>query len=715
MECAEEVAALKRAVGPLVGGEGNLAFDFLRGKMTVLVPTDEPTREGVRAAVAVTGMEAIPWSDEASRDPESLWRRRGQALMAGTSGTLTLAGIAAHWAAHGSLLEAVTESGGGDGHAFPAASIGFFVGAIVSGAWFIAPRALSAAKRLRPDMNLLMTIAVLAAAAIGEWFEAATVCFLFALALWLEIWSVGRARRAVEALVTLAPLTARVVRSEGTEEEVRAEEVAVGARFVVRPGEKIPLDGTVLRGTTEVDQAPITGESVPLPKKPSDPVFAGTINGDGAIEVECTRAAGNTTLARIIRLVEEAQSKRSPSEQWVERFARVYTPSVMVLAALVLLVPPLLFGAAWTEWTYRALVLLVIACPCALVISTPVSIVAALASAARNGVLIKGGLHLEMSARLSVVALDKTGTLTEGKPAVVDVVPLSGHDERELLEAAAAIEARSAHPVAEAIVWFVRARGIPVCPAEEFQAIQGKGAKAKVQGREYWLGSHRYLEERGQETTGVHRTLEGLTRAGRTVVVVGTDSHVCGLIALADTVRPASPAALSDLRRLGVERLVMLTGDNQGTADAVADQVGVDESRAELLPEDKVAAVEDLVKRYGLVAMVGDGVNDAPALARASVGIAMGAAGSDAAIETADIALMSDDISKLPWLVRHSRRTLAIIRENIALSLAVKAAFVLLTFLGHATLWGAIAADMGASLVVIFNGLRLLRDRRCFM
>jgi Cd2+/Zn2+-exporting ATPase len=381
----------------------------------------------------------------------------------------------------------------------------------------------------------------------------------------------------------------------------------------------------------------------------------------------------------------------------------------MALATAILLIPPLLFGGQWLDWLYRSLVLLVIACPCALVISTPVSVVAALASAARNGVLIKGGVHIESPSRLQAIAMDKTGTLTQGHPVVVDVVPMSGHDETELLERAAALESHSNHPLARAIVAAADARGVTIPTADEFEIIQGKGATGRINGKPYWLGSHRYLEERQQETRAVHEQLAAMQQADRTVVVVGNDRHVCGFITLADSLRATAADAIQRLRDAGIQHLVMLTGDNQGTAEAIAGAAGIDEVHAELLPEDKVKVVETLVAKYGQVAMVGDGVNDAPALGRASLGIAMGAAGSDAAIETADIALMSDDLTKLPWLIRHSRRTLSIIRQNITFALTVKALFVILTFAGFASLWAAIAADMGASLLVIFNGLRLLR------
>jgi Cd2+/Zn2+-exporting ATPase len=392
----------------------------------------------------------------------------------------------------------------------------------------------------------------------------------------------------------------------------------------------------------------------------------------------------------------------------VDTFARYYTPLVMALAVVVSIVPPLVMGGSWSSWFYEALVLLVIACPCALVISTPVSIVSALTSAARRGVLIKGGLYVEAPAGIRAIAMDKTGTLTEGRPAVVRVVPLSGHTERELLEIAAAIEARSEHPLAHAIVSYATARGIRPEAVADYQAIQGKGATAVLTGQEVWIGSHRYLEERAQETPEMHQTLEDLAAAGHSVVVLGNNHHVCGFIAVADRVRPQAREAVAALRSAGVEHIIMLTGDNRGTAQAVAHQTGVDEVRAELLPEDKLRAVEELVARHGRVAMVGDGVNDAPAMARATLGVAMGAVGTDAAIETADIALMGDDLSKLPWLIRHSRRTLAVIRQNIVLSLAVKGIFVVLTLAGHASLWAAIAADIGVSLLVVANAMRLL-------
>jgi len=707
MDCAEEVRALKQAVGPVVGGEEHLYFDLLRGRMRVDPAAGVVTADAVIAAVASVGLTAEPWSAEGEEPAGGFWGRNARLLSTGGSGVLVAAGILVHAVLHGGLLDALTRGHGG-GHALPVAAGALYLAAVVAGGWLVFPRAWSSARRLAPDMNLLMTVAVLGAFAIGEWLEGATVAFLFSVSLTLESWSVGRARRAVEALLDVAPQTARLLRPDGTTLDVSPDQVAIGDRVVVKPGERIPVDGAVRSGQSAVDQAPVTGESVPAPKGPGDPVFAGTINGDGALEVECAKTGGDTTIARIIRMVEEARGRRAPSEQWVERFARVYTPAVMALALIVAVAPPLLLGGSFADWLYRALVLLVIACPCALVISTPVSIVSALASAARQGVLVKGGAYLEAPARLCAIAFDKTGTLTRGRPEVRETVPLDDHSEADLLARAAALEARSGHPIAQAIIARADSVGATYEPAVDLTTLQGRGVTGRVDGKGFWLGSHRYLEERGQETPAVHERLEAMSAAGRSVVVVGGEDHVCGLIALADAVRPEAQAALAALRGAGISHLTMLTGDNAETAEAVGAAVGIDSVRAELLPEDKVAAVEALVEKYGAVAMVGDGINDAPAMARATLAIAMGAAGTDAAIETADIALMSDDLSRLPWLVRHSRRTLGIIRQNIAFALAVKAVFVVATFAGLASMWAAIAADMGASLLVIFNGLRLL-------
>lgn len=708
LDCAEEVAALRREVGPLVGGEDRLSFDILGGTMTVDATTPAGT---IIEAVARTGMRAeIVHESRPTSGLQLHDDRRERNLLTSLSGVFMAAGFATHAVLAGGVLQAFGREGLGQSHAVPLAAITLYALGILCGARFVIRKAWLSAIRLRPDMNLLMTVAIVGAIVLGEWFEASTVSFLFALSLALEAWSIGRARRAVAALLDLSPPTARLKLPAG-EENQPIETVPVGSIFILRPGERVPLDGVVVAGSSALNQAPITGESVPVLKEPGSDVFAGSINGDGALEVRTTRPAGDTTLAKIIRLVRDAQSKRGNSEQWVDRFARRYTPAVMVLALAFCLIPPLLSMGSWSVWFYRSLVLLVIACPCALVISTPVSIVAALASAARAGVLVKGGLFLELPARLKAIAFDKTGTVTEGRLKVASVVPLNGHTDHELIERAVALEGRSTHPLARAVLAYAHEKGITATPAEGVVLLPGKGATGHIDGREFWVGSHRYLEERGQEEPEVHEMIERLSGYGSSVVVVGNERHVCGVVALADRPRPETQGVLEELRRLGVERLVLLTGDNRGTAEAVSRAFRFDEVRAELLPDDKVAAVRELVNQHGTVAMIGDGVNDAPAMATATLGIAMGAAGSDAAIETADVALMSDDLTKLPWLIEHSRRTVAIMRENIGFSLLVKLVFVVLAFAGRATLWSAIAADMGASLLVILNALRLLGGR----
>jgi len=709
LDCAEEVALLKREVGPVVGGADRLAFDVLKGRMMVLKAAGDVPAARVQKAVRRTGMTATTPAGDAEAGAARARQHRTQLVLTALSGAFLLLGLGLHVILAGGLSQAVALFDGHGGQAIPWPEAAAYALAVGFGARYVVVKAFHAAKLLRPDINLLMVIAVAGAIGLGEWFEAATVAFLFALSLVLESWSVGRARRAVGALLDLAPETVRLRREDGREEVVGAKEAPVGCRFVVKPGERIPLDGVVRAGGGAVNQAPITGESRHVAKRAGEEVYAGTINEDGALEVESTRAADDTTLAKIIRMVEAAHGRRARAEQWVEKFARVYTPAVIVLALAVFLAPPLAFGAAWGEWVYRALVLLVIACPCALVISTPVSIVAALASAARQGVLIKGGTYVEQPARLRAIAFDKTGTLTRGAPAVVRVLGDAGWSGDDVLRVAAALEARSGHPLARAILAHARQKGVAVTPAEDVQTAKGKGVTGTVEGVGYWLGAHRRMLARTEVAPVTRERAEALERQGHTVVLLGAGQEVCGLIALADTLRPEARDVLDALRARGVARLVMLTGDNAVTARAIAAEAGIDDVRAELLPDDKVAAVEDLVATHGTVAMVGDGVNDAPAMARASFGIAMGAMGSDAAIETADIALMTDDLTRLPWLVAHSRRTLAVIQQNIAFSIAIKVLFVGLTLAGAATLWGAIAADVGATLLVVFNALRLLR------
>lgn len=709
MDCAEEISALKHEVGPLVGGEEHLGFDLIQGKMTI---KSEPsvTPENIVQAVKRTGMQAELWEKHlAGAEKESLWwERHGRGTAAVLSGVCLLLAFSYH-ASHVGVVHAFV-GGGKEGQTYPLFSLVLYVVAVISGGWFIYPKAFFSMRRLRPDINLLMTIAVLGAMLIGEWLEGAMVVWLFSIALLLESWSVGRARNAIRSLLDLTPTKARYLcPNDGDIEEALVEKVPLGATVLVRPGEKIPLDGILTKGLTTVNQAPITGESMPVSKQEGDELFAGTINGNGAIDMKTTKAAGDTTLARIIHMVEEAQSRRAESEQWVEKFARYYTPLMMAFAILIAIGPPLAGFGTWGAWFYQALVILVIACPCALVISTPVSIVAGLSASARQGVLIKGGIYLEAASRIKVFAMDKTGTLTLGKPRVQQVVPFNEHSEEELLGIAASLESQSDHPLARAILDKAGESKIELQMAEGIQMIPGKGIKGTYQGRLFWLGSHRLLDDNMAESAQVRSQAEAFEAQGHSVVFVGNEEHVCGLLSVADSLRPEAIEALNALKKVGVKKIVMLTGDNQGTAEAISTQAGVDLYKAELLPEEKTQEVEKLMKSHQHVAMVGDGVNDAPAMVVASLGIAMGAAGTDAAIETADIALMSDDLNKLGWLVNHSQRTLSIIQQNIIFALGLKALFVILALAGVATLWMAIAADMGASLLVIFNGLRLLK------
>jgi len=711
-DCAEEVRILT-AQFARVPGIVDLEFDIIRARMTVTFDDAAVSTAEIVEAVAGTGMRAVPWNALGAPAGGGLWSEHRRLILAGLSGVLLLAGFLMHaWSFGG--FAAAFGFGTPRETRLPWGAYVAYAASIAAGIWLVAPRAWGALRRAQPDMHLLMCVAVAGAVLLGEWFEAASVTFLFAVALQLEQWSMGRTRRAIAALLDLSPPTARVRNVQtGAESELPVADVAVGDVVIVRPHERIGLDGRVCRGESAVNEAPITGESLPVTKRPDDEVFAGTINEDGVFEFRVTRPASDTTLAHIVQMIEAAHARRAPSEQWVQTFARYYTPAMMLLAGLLAFLPPLLlpgWRGEWVESIYRGLVVLVIACPCALVISTPVSVVSAITSAARHGVLVKGGLHLENCAHLRALALDKTGTLTSGRPEVQRVIPLNGHSEEELLARAAALEARSSHPIARAILRFAHERGVPALPAEGYQVLTGRGAEGEFDGRRFWIGSQRLLRETGADSPEIRELASQLEDAGHTIVAVGNSGHVCGLIGVADAVRERADEALAGLRRAGIERIVMLTGDNERTASAVAEVVGVDAYRSDLLPAEKVREVEALQREFGRVAMLGDGVNDAPAMAAADVGMAMAAMGTDAAIETADVALMSDDLSKIAWLIAHARSTLAVVRQNIAFALGTKAAFLALNLIGAASLWTAIAADMGASLVVIFNGLRLLRN-----
>jgi len=582
------------------------------------------------------------------------------------------------------------------------------VASLVLSGWPVMRRGVGGMARGSFGIDALVTVAAVSAPFIGEWVEAALVMLLFAVGEGLEELVTERNRRSLRALLDSAPRFARVRR--GTDEvEVRAEDLVPGDVFLLRPGDRAPADGRVVAGNSALDEAAITGEAFPVAKGVGDTVYAGSINREGFLEVEVTHRASDSTFARMIRLVEEAQEARAPSQRLVDRFARYYTPAVVAAAGAVALVPALT-GASWQAWIYRALALLLVSCPCALVISTPTAIVAAISAAARRGILIKGGAHLETLGRLQELAFDKTGTLTLGSPRLVEVIAGPGHTEEEVLGVAAAVERASEHPIARAVVREAGRRGIQVPPVEDFRAIPGLGARAGVGDRLCLVGNLR-LFTGWQVPDEVARRAAALQAAGHTVVLVGWGGMVSGGLALADTVRPGAREAVSRLKKMGIAHLAMLTGDHLAPARAVARDLDLDSVHHGLLPEQKVEAVRDLRTRYGQVGMVGDGVNDAAALAAASVGVAMGAAGTEAALETADVALMGDDLAALPEAVALGRRTLGVIRQNVALAVGVKLLALVLLGLGELDLWMAVLSDSGTAVLVTLNSMRLLRSR----
>ncbi|KAF0205930.1 MAG: Cd2+/Zn2+-exporting [Gallionellaceae bacterium] len=698
MDCPTEEALIRKHLGA-VPGIGELSFNLMARRLTVMhmLDDDQAILDALREIGMKTdiGQQCQPGSCTTCEAETPVVSRRTWALMA-VSGTAAIAAEIVAWSGASEQSVAV---------------ITLALLSIATGGLGTLKKGWIALKNFTMNMNFLMSVAVIGALAIGEWPEAAVVIFLFALAELIESFSLERAKNTIKGLMAMTPDTATVQLDSGEWEEMAAADVRVGQSVRVKPGGRIPLDGLVTAGGSSVNQAPITGESMPVVKAAGDPVFAGTLNERGMLEFRVTANKGNTTLDRIIHTVQEAQGQRAPTQRFVDQFARYYTPAVVVFAVLVAVVPPLLFGTAFQPWFYKALVMLVIACPCALVISTPVTVVSGLAAAARLGILVKGGVHLENGRLLKAVALDKTGTLTHGKPIVTDVVPLVDRYKDELLQLAASVDAHSEHPVAVAIVAAWQSGGKTeraLLPSSSFESITGRGARAVVDGQLYHVGNHRLCEDLGVCGLHVEEVLSRLEKEDKTAVILATEAEPLCIIGVADTVRGHSAEAIRQLHALGVTS-VMLTGDNQTTASAIATQVGIDDARGNLLPEDKLAVIDELISRYGKVGMVGDGINDAPALAKASIGFAMGAAGTDTAIETADVALMDDDLRKVPDFIRLSRDTSRVLRQNIALALGIKAIFFALALAGKATLWMAVFADMGASLIVVFNGMRLLQ------
>ncbi|MGD9899437.1 MAG: heavy metal translocating P-type ATPase, partial [Calditrichaceae bacterium] len=576
--------------------------------------------------------------------------------------------------------------------------------AIILGGYKIAIKAYTELKSLRPGINFLMTIAVIGAVIIGEWTEAAAVVFLFALAEWLESFSLDKARKSIESLLRLVPEMA-IVLQDDRELSIPVEDVKSGQIILIKPGMRLPLDGFVIHGDSYIDQSPVTGESQPVFKQKGDKVFAGTLNQYGALEIEVTADSDDTVLAGIIRLVEKAQSEKAPIQSFVEKFSGYYTPAVVAMAFLVAVIPPLLWNQSFSEWFYRSLVLLVISCPCALVISTPVAIVTALSHAARKGILIKGGNYLEVFSRIKAMVFDKTGTLTYGLPAVEKVVCLNGYTENQLLSFALSLESRAEHPIAESICDYARQKGIESQRVDSFKIVPGLGVSGMVEGQTISIGNARYFNELLPKQKQIIPDPDG----EKTRVYIGNGEQLFGYFDISDQMRENAYDTVKQLKSTGVDKIIMMSGDHQDVAKNMARHVGIDIFHAELMPEDKVRLMETLTKKYGQVCMVGDGVNDAPALAKATVGIGMGQIGSDVTLETADIVLMHDDLAMIPHLKSLSRATVATIRENITIALGLKLVFLILAIPGFATLWMAVFADMGASLIVIFNSLKLIR------
>jgi len=696
MDCPTEEALIRNKLSTMEGVT-TLDFNLIQRKLTVTHTLDKS--DAIQQALIDIDMHAVPLvataikvqsDSKPSPNSQKKWWLLGLGVIA-------------------AILAEVIVWNGGSEKSWPVIMLAIFAIAVSGTSTY--KKGWIALKNFNLNINALMSIAVTGAVLIGQWPEAAMVMVLFTLAEMIEALSLDRARNAIRGLMEMTPDKAIVLQTDGTWKEIKAESITIGMIARVSPGERIAIDGELTNGQSSVNQAPITGESIPVAKSLGDKVFAGTINETGSFEYRITALQSDSTLSRIIRAVEDAQGSRAPTQRFVDRFAKVYTPIVFIVALGIAIMPPLLLGLAWMPWIYKALVLLVIACPCALVVSTPVTVVSGLAAAAKAGILIKGGVYLEEGRKLKSLALDKTGTITEGKPVVTDIVVLKG-EQRVALSLAATLSARSDHPVSTAVSkhWKALPDNDALVEVADFEAITGRGVKGRIDNQWYYLGNHRLVEELGICNTETEDALNKLEAEGKTVIVICSETTPLAVIAVADTVRETSRQAIIELHALGI-RTLMLTGDNNLTAQAIAKNVGIDDARGGLLPEDKLAVINEELIKYGTVGMVGDGINDAPALAKSSIGFAMGAAGTDTALETADVALMDDDLRKIPQFIRLSTKAAGILKQNIIIALSIKAVFLVLAIMGIATLWMAVFADMGASLIVVFNGLRLLHKQ----
>lgn len=690
MDCPDEIKAITESLK--MTGVFKIQANLMSGTVEILHSADIH-KSLLRKKIDSTVVKVL--DDES---PSTMEQNQKRIWTVAISGALLLAGLVLQWMNIVSVFE----------------SLLLLVSIVLSGS-LVFPKALASIKRKYLDMNVLMTIAAIGAIAIKEYSEAAAVVFLFALSELLESLSVQRARRAIQELLKIAPQKALLILEDGATKEVEASEVQISQIIRVKPGDVIPVDGEVIKGHSSVNQAPLTGESLPVEKSQGETVYTGTINQEGSLDVKVTKAFSDTKISQVIKMVEEAQEHKAVSQKFVDRFAEIYTPAVLVVAILTFLIPPAFFGGSWHDWLYKSLVLLVIACPCALVISTPVSIVSGLTALARRGVLVKGGVVLESLGKIKALAVDKTGTLTEGKLKVEKVITFNSFSEKEALEIARAMESHSTHPIAQAIVTYADEKITEKKIVDRFSTITGFGVEGIIEGHSYLLGNHRFAHDVGICTPDLENKLRELENEAYSIVIIGHKPHdnckgeVLCILALKDVIRKESKDAILELKASGVERVILLSGDNQKTVSSLTKDLPLDEAHGELLPEDKVKHIESLKTKYQSVAMIGDGVNDAPAMAKASIGIAMGFVGSDTAIETSDVTLMTDDLKQVSTAIKAGRRTLSIIQFNIVFALVTKAIFLVLTFLGYSNLWLAVAADTGAALLVILNSLRLLR------
>jgi Zn2+/Cd2+-exporting ATPase len=699
MDCPSEESEIRRALEPITSVRG---LSFQLGARTVAIDAPVDQMPLILDSIRKAGFDPQPVVAKADGDTSTC-----SGEVHGLSGGLTrmVAALVMALAAEGmAFFTPETQVWKLVGMAVAAVAIGLAGLSTYKKGWF-------ALRHAKLNINALMTVAVTGAFVIGQWPEAAMVMALYAIAEMIEAKAVDKARNAIKGLLALTPDMAEMLMPDGSWQATGVKSVMLGATVRIKPGERVPLDGVVTKGSSAINQAPVTGESIPVDKAAGDPVFAGTVNETGALEFKVTAAANDSTLARIIHAVEQAQGTRAPTQRFVDRFASVYTPAVFALALAVAILMPLLMDVTWLAAAYKALVLLVIACPCALVISTPVTVVSGLAAAAKKGILIKGGAYLEDARKLKAIALDKTGTITEGKPKLVtwQMIDTSAN-QAEIARLALSLSASSDHPVSKAITSGLVAEKFEASAVEDFTALVGRGVQGSINGQSYALGNHRLIEERKQCSPSLEANLKAHEEAGRTVTLLASSRGVLALFAVADTIKESSKSAISELRALGVNP-VMLTGDNTATAQALALQSGIDDARGNLLPEDKLTALKDLQQRYGPTGMSGDGINDAPALAQADIGFAMGAAGTHIAMEAADVVIMNDDLRRIASTIRLSRNTHAILWQNISIALGIKAVFLILAIFGNASMWMAVFADMGASLLVIFNGLRLMRSK----